>query len=459
MIQKIYKKSLFLFHRDLRVIDNTGLLSALLQSESVIALFILDPAQVGTNNKYKSDNAVQFMVESLQDLGQQIKQYGGYLHVMYGDIHNVIKNIFHEHTPDAFFCNADYTPFAQQRDEQIQLLCEEKNITFHRFHDALLQEPTAVLKKNGTPYTMFTPFYKKAVMIPVKAIDEDVEKHFSKRILQNCISHNAIGLTIHETKNAQIHVHGGRAEGKKLLKAGADIDYKKTHDMPCESTTHLSAHLKFGTLSVREIAYFFKTLGANGHALIRQLYWRDFFTQITYHFPHVFGHAFHKKYDAIKWNNHQDHFQRWCKGMTGFPLVDAGMRQLNATGFMHNRVRMITASFLIKDLHIDWRWGEQYFAQKLVDYDPAVNNGNWQWVASTGCDAQPYFKIFNPWLQQKKFDPECEYIKQWVPELKHLPAATIHGWYKNKASAKGYHQPIVDHAVEAVLAKRMYFKR
>lgn len=457
-MQKKYKKSLFLFHRDLRVIDNTGLLEALRSCQSVIALFILDPVQVGAKNKYKSDNAVQFMVESLQDLGQQVKLHGGYLHVLYGNTHKILTDIFKEHVIDAFFCNIDYTPFALERDDQIKQLCQEYDVLFHGFHDALLQEPLAVLKKDGTPYTMFTPFYKKTAMTSVRTIDEYVEKHFSKRVLQNCVSHNTIGLTIHEIKNARIHVHGGRAEGKKLLKAMADIDYKKTHDFPTESTTYLSAHLKFGTLSLREMFSSCKKLGTNGQALIRQLYWRDFFTQIAYHFPHVFGHAFHKKYDAIAWNNDKKTFQTWCEGTTGFPIVDAGMRQLNATGFMHNRVRMIVASFLIKDLHIDWRWGERYFAQKLVDYDPAVNNGNWQWVASTGCDAQPYFRIFNPWLQQKKFDPECDYIKQWVPELHDVSAAIIHTWYKNKVVVRGYPQPMVDHATESVVAKRMYVK-
>lgn len=457
-MNKVYKQSLFLFHRDLRVTDNTGLIQALHQSESVITLFILEPQQVGAKNQYKSDNAVQYMIESLHDLAQQIKEHGGYLHVLYGDTHNSIKNIFKEHAIDAFFCNSDYTPFAQKRDESIKQLCQEHDIVFQQYHDTLLQEPSAVLKKDGNPYTIFTPFYKKAMTIPVKKVDNHIAKSFAKRVLKNSVSHNAINLTIHAHTNPHIAVHGGRAEAKKRLKAAADIDYTKTHDLPTESTTHLSADLKFGTLSARELYYYFKTLGLNGHALIRQLYWRDFFTQIAYHFPHVFGHAFHKKYDRIHWNTDHQLFKKWCEGKTGFPLVDAGMRQLNETGFMHNRVRMVTASFLVKDLHIDWRLGERYFAQKLVDYDPAVNNGNWQWSASTGCDAQPYFRVFNPWLQQKKFDPECDYIKQWIPELKNVSVATIHAWYKNKVVVKGYPQPMVDHAIESVIAKKMYIK-
>jgi deoxyribodipyrimidine photo-lyase len=221
----------------------------------------------------------------------------------------------------------------------------------------------------------------------------------------------------------------------------------------------LSAHNKFGTCSIREVYYIIAETFTHEHALIKELYWRDFFTHVAWNFPHVFGNSFHSKFDKLKWSKNLKTFKAWCNGLTGFPVVDAAMRQLNKTGFMHNRARMIAASFLTKDLHIEWRLGEQYFAQKLVDYDPAVNNGNWQWVASTGCDAQPYFRIFNPWLQQKKFDPECEYIKRWVPELKDLSPAQIHSWYNPKQKAPAdYPKPIVDHTQEARITKAWFIK-
>jgi len=233
-------------------------------------------------------------------------------------------------------------------------------------------------------------------------------------------------------------------------------DYQQQRDYPALSAgSGLSAYLKFGCCSVREAYYaVIETLGSE-HPLLRQLYWRDFFTHIGFHFPHVFGHAFHRKYDALAWQNNQDDFLRWTEGRTGFPIVDAGLRELNQTGGMHNRVRMIAASFLVKDLHISWRWGERYFAQHLIDYDPCVNNGNWQWAASTGCDAQPYFRIFNPWLQQKKFDVDCLYIKRWLPELRPFSATMIHQWHKKQVTCD-YPAPMLDHALRSRQAKALF---
>jgi deoxyribodipyrimidine photo-lyase len=261
----------------------------------------------------------------------------------------------------------------------------------------------------------------------------------------------------HENKN--IALHGGRKEGLKILKHITDFEeYEKIRDIPAYNTTLLSAHLKFGTLSPRETYHHMQSLGRKAHTgLIRQLYWRDFWYHIAYFYPHVFGNAFHEKYNNLTWKQDEKGFKAWCNGTTGFPIVDAGMRQLNETGFMHNRVRMIVASFLIKDLHIHWLRGEQYFAQKLVDYDPCVNNGNWQWVASTGCDPQPYFRIFNPWLQQRKYDPACTYIKRWIPELKDVSTNAIHAWYKDKNRIESsYPAPILDHDVERGKTLAMY---
>jgi deoxyribodipyrimidine photo-lyase len=235
-------------------------------------------------------------------------------------------------------------------------------------------------------------------------------------------------------------------------------NYPETRNLPAvNGTSHLSAHHKFGTLSIRETHAAIVDAFGSHHTLINELYWRDFFTHIGYHFPRVYGSAFNTKYNAVKWDRNKSYYEAWCKGMTGFPIVDAGMRELNATGYMHNRVRMITASFLTKDLHLDWRHGERYFARQLVDYDPAVNNGNWQWSASTGCDAQPYFRIFNPWLQQKRFDPDCVYIKHWVPELSHLQPAVIHKLATSPSiRVVNYPKPIVDHSTESQKSKELF---
>jgi deoxyribodipyrimidine photo-lyase len=253
---------------------------------------------------------------------------------------------------------------------------------------------------------------------------------------------------------------GGRSEALKILNQLRSLSkYAKLRDFPAEEcSTYLSPYLKFTVCSPREVYAAICHHLSPHHELIRSLYWRDFFTSIAFFFPHVFKGAFHSKFDKIKWSYHKKTYQRWCEGSTGFPIVDAGMREMNETGFMHNRVRMITASFLIKDLHIDWRWGEKYFAKSLVDYDPSVNNGNWQWVASCGSDAQPYFRIFNPWNQQKKFDPACAYIKKWIPELRDFSPTAIHAWYeeKHRAGCKNYPAPLIDHEKAAKESLRAY---
>nr|WP_281411951.1 deoxyribodipyrimidine photo-lyase [Motiliproteus sediminis] len=250
---------------------------------------------------------------------------------------------------------------------------------------------------------------------------------------------------------------GGRSEALSLLDAIDTLSgYAERRDLPAErGTSRLSAHLKFGTCSVREVYYRVLHCWGEDHPLLRQLHWRDFFTQIAWHYPQVFGQPFDRRLTAMRWPNEKAKFEAWCQGRTGFPIVDAGMRELNHSGYMHNRLRMIVASFLVKDLHVDWRWGERYFAQRLIDYDPCVNNGSWQWAASTGCDAQPWFRIFNPWRQQQRFDPEGEYIRSWVPELAGLGAKALLQLECGGAPA-GYPEPIVDHKSAALWSKESY---
>lgn len=450
-----YTKTLFIFRRDLRIKDNTALIKAIKESGTIVPCFIFDPRQVGDANEYRSTNALQFMVESLQDLETQLKKHGARLSLFYGNAEDVIEKIIKKEKIDAVFCNRDYTPFSIKRDEAIHTLCTHHHVAFIQCDDALLNPPEAVMTQTNTPYSVFTAFQRTARKISVTTPVDVPRGTWSTKTIAT--ENEKLYKKVLPRTNKQIFCHGGSTNAHKIL---THLDrlahYESTHDIPSLATSNLSAHLKFGTVSPRQVhAAIVAELGKD-HPLIKQLYWRDFFTYVAYHSPFVFGHAYHRKYDKLPWKNNAKEFKAWCEGTTGFPLVDAGMRQLNTTGFMHNRVRMIVASFLTKDLHIDWQWGERYFAQKLIDYDPCVNNGNWQWAASTGCDAQPYFRIFNPWLQQKKFDPECVYIKQWIPELRTLSSRRIHAWFKEKQSTANYPLPIVDHAKESAAAKIIY---
>lgn len=450
MNKKKYLKSVFIFRRDLRVDDNIGLAGAFYESNIVIPCFIFDEAQVTSKNRFKSESAIQFMLDSLCDLSDQFLKRGRRLYIFYGKPEIIIKTLIKQEKVGAVFVNKDYTPFSKIRDAKIAQVCKTTGVDFNQYSDLLLTEPELVVKNDKKPYTIFTPFYKKASMFKVPGPQKLVATNFHSKKVDGEIKLDQVSKKILKKRNGLVFA-GGRSEGLKILRQINDFErYDRIKDIPAlDATTHLSAHHKFGTVSIRETYHTIaKTLGKH-HSLIRQLFWRDFFTHVAFNFPTIFGHSFHQKYDKIKWGNDKRKFNAWCKGLTGFPIIDAGMRQLSETGFMHNRVRMVVASFLVKDLHIDWRLGERYFATKLVDYDPCVNNGNWQWAASTGCDAQPYFRIFNPWLQQKKFDKDCEYIKKWIPELAGLTSKQIHNYFKAKDLVSGYPLPIVRHEVES----------
>lgn len=442
---KKFKKSLFIFRRDLRLEDNTGLYFALENSQEAILCFIFSPEQI-ENNPYRSDHCLQFMIESLEDLEKEIIAKGGKLYLFYEKPEKIVAELIKKQHVDAVVVNRDYTPYSIKRDQQIEATCKKMGVSFCSFDDVLLHSPDLTLKRDGKPYTVFTPFYRNAMRLDVKSpLSNRYKNYYSGSIPL------AAGSSLYKTILSErlLPPSGGRVAALKILEKMEEFSYYESlRDFPSEqATTHLSAHLKFTTCSPREVYWtIYRQLGASS-ALIRSLHWRDFFTSIGFYFPHVFSGAFHTKFDRIPWSNDEQSFKKWCEGKTGFPIVDAGMRELNLTGFMHNRVRMIAASFLVKDLHIDWRWGEKYFAQKLIDYDPAINNGNWQWSASTGCDAQPYFRIFNPWAQALKFDSSCLYIKKWVPELATIPPEVIHKWYQEKyhSNYPNYPNPIVDH--------------
>ena len=453
-MQKPCQLSLHLFRRDLRLQDNTALIEALSSSTSVIPCFIFDPRQL-EQNEYRGEHCVAFMRQSLNELNEALESKGSHLFYFHGKAEDVVANLISTHPIDAVYINRDYTPFSIQRDREIEKRCREHHIAFHCYADALLNEPEHIHKADHKPYTIFTPYRNQAIKYPVSTPVKNNSDHYYSQTLPQ----EATLATLPAIDYPNLSTQGGRKQGLALLKRVKSLEnYAVSRDIPAlNGTSKLSAHNKFGTISIREFYHTVLQAFGQSHMLLNELYWRDFFTHIGFHFPHVFGHAFHSKYDRIALKNNEAYFKAWCEGRTGFPIVDAGMRELNITGYMHNRVRMITASFLTKDLHIDWRWGEKYFAKQLVDYDPAVNNGNWQWAASTGCDAQPYFRIFNPWLQQQKYDPECIYIKRYLPELADLPPNVIHHLYQETAQfSRQYPTPIVNHTVASSTAKLLY---
>jgi deoxyribodipyrimidine photo-lyase len=453
-----YENGLFIFRRDLRIIDNNGL--NLLNSccKKVYTIFIFTPEQVTGKNKFKSDNAVQFMIESLKDLAHTISQNGGHLYTFYGSNESVIADCIKTWDINVVSYNIDYSPYARERDASIVKLCEKMKTYVMYSYDYYLLEPEMVVNGSGETYQKFTPFYQSALK---KKVDEPAKMRkmnfssSSKKPDHNITLDSALNKFVGKL-NPDILVNGGRIEAIKALKSAirSQAHYHKTHNDLANPTSQLSAYLKFGCISIREAYKAFKS----NKDLIRQLWWRDFYANILLAHPRVLGHALKPNYNKIRWHHNERWFQAWTNGETGFPVVDAGMRQLNATGYMHNRARLIVASFLIKTLLISWEKGEQYFASKLTDYDPASNNGNWQWIAGSGADSQPYFRIFSPKEQNKNFDPDCEYIKQWIPELKDVPAKDIINWDTEHTKYKGNHypKPICDFSKQKELAIKMY---
>jgi deoxyribodipyrimidine photo-lyase len=409
-------KSLFIFRRDLRIEDNTALNQALENNEDVLCIFIFDQAQ--RNHPYFSTNAFDFMIQSLSEVETEIHKHNAALNFLAGPLPQTLTKVLEEYKFEQLYLNKDYTPFAQKRDKKIKDWCQAQKITFKSYHDATLNAPEATKKEDGTPYKVFTPYYRNAAQIKVKEPETGNFKNLSAVKLKAAETLETLKKQVQPDENKKRLLKGGRKEALEIFK-NLNKNYDKERDFPAQNgTTHLSAHHKFGTVSMRESFYALSQFYGPEHTVVSELYWHDFFTHVGYFFPHVFETSFTPKFENLEWENDTDKFKAWCEGKTGFPIVDAGMRELNQTGYMHNRVRMITASFLIKNLEINWQWGERYFAQNLIDYDPAINNGNWQWVASTGAVSEQSTRIYNPWSQTRKIDPKCEYIKEWVPELK-----------------------------------------
>jgi len=454
-----YNNGLFIFRRDFRIIDNKGLNLINSKCKNIFTCFIFTPEQVGSSNKFKSNNSVEFMIESLEDLSNQINKEGGKLITLYGHNNNIINNLIDILDLNYICFNEDYSPYALKRDFDIIELCKKKNVIVETMDDYYLTRPGSITNVSGNPYVKFTPYYNTCLKEKIESPTGKRKLNLSKsnKNIPNKVSLNQ-ALNKFTSINLEKLVNGGRNNALKMLKQSfnSQKNYSKTRNLLAYNTSLLSAYIKFGCISIREVYKVFK----GNKEFIRQLFWRDFYAQILYNYPNVLGSAMKPNYNKIKWHYNEKWFNSWKNGETGFPIIDACMRQLNNTGYMHNRGRLIVASFLIKILLIDWKKGEEYFAKKLTDYDVASNNLNWQWCASTGIDSEPYFRIINPWLQSQKNDPNCEYIKKWVPELQELEPKIIHNWniYYNQKEYENikYFNPICDYKIQKEKALKMY---
>ena len=430
MKEKIH---VFWFRRDLRLHDNHALYQALRSGNSVLPVFIFD-TEILDKLSSKTDVRVSFIFAEIQKIKTELEKFGSSLKIFYTKPSGAFRDLTDQYQIQSVFANKDYEPYAKERDNEVGELLEKKDIAFNLYKDQVIFEEKEVLRDDGTPYTVFTPYSKKWKQV----FNETEIQYFpSEKIQENFIKTKPFSFP-------QLKKLGFEKSSIEIspFEISEEIirNYAETRDLPAiKGTTRLGVHLRFGTVSIREL-----TLKAMdwSETFLNELIWRNFFSTILWHFPQVVDKAFKPKYDFIQWRNSEKEFGRWCNGETGYPMVDAGMRELNETGFMHNRVRMVTAGFLTKHLLIDWRWGEAYFAEKLLDYELASNNGNWQWAAGTGCDAAPYFRIFNPESQQKKFDPEGEYVKRWVPEME----------------TSAYPKPVVNHKMARERALQTYRK-
>jgi deoxyribodipyrimidine photo-lyase len=402
------KINIFWFRRDLRLHDNHALYQALNSGHPVLPVFIFDTEILGKLHT-KNDARVSFIYAEIQKMKTKLEKSGSSLFVFHDKPVDAFKKLTDEFEIQAVYANKDYEPYAKERDKKVGESLRSKNVGFKLFKDHVIFEENEVLKDDGTPYTVFTPYSKKWKQV---LGETEIPVFPSEKKLKNFLKTKPFSFPEPEELG---FVKSAVEVPLPVISEEIIRNYAKTRDFPAvNGTTRLGVHLRFGTISIRELTR--KALQWS-ETFLNELIWRNFFSTILWYFPQVVDKAFKPKYDFIQWRNNEKEFERWCNGKTGYPMVDAGMRELNATGFMHNRVRMVTAGFLTKHLLIDWRWGEAYFADKLLDYELASNNGNWQWAAGTGCDAVPYFRIFNPESQQKKFDPDGEYVKRWVPEV------------------------------------------
>ena len=414
------KISIFWFRRDLRLHDNVALFNALKSGEKVLPIFIFDTSIL--DKLPKNDARVSFIIKELKSMNKHLKSFDASIDIYHGKPIEVFESLIKKYPIANVFTNHDYEPYAIKRDQEIKELLSSENINFNSFKDQVIFEKNEITKKDGNPYVVYTPYSKKWI----EAYEQINHTHYTSEDLLSQLYTNS------KTKELTLEELGFEETNTPIknyiFNSRIINEYQETRNFPAlDNTSKLGPHLRFGTVSVRQMVS--RAEEQENKTFLKELIWREFFMQILWHFPHTHKDSFKPKYDRIIWRNNEDDFKKWCNGTTGYPMVDAGMRQLNNTGFMHNRVRMLVGSFLCKHLLIDWRWGEAYFAEKLHDYEMSSNVGNWQWVAGTGVDASPYFRIFNPTSQIKKFDKDFSYIKKWVPDFQELT----------------YPSPMVDH--------------
>ncbi len=400
------KINVFWIRRDIRLSDNVGFAAALNDNLPVLPIFIFDKQIL--DELPEDDARVSFIHEELSKMNTSLSKHETGIRGYYGKPLECLVQLLEEFEVNALYTNRDYEPYALNRDKEVTEFLEKENVGFHTFKDQVIFEKNEVTKDDGNPYTVYTPFKNKWLSRFDEAIM--IKDHILN--LENCLKGKFDFPALEDMGFVDSSIKVRPIDLTQLE------NYEETRNFPAtDGTSYLGPHLRFGTVSVRSII---RKLEKKDEVFLSELIWREFFMQILYHFPHVVSNNFRDKYDGIKWRNNKEEFDKWCQGKTGYPLVDAGMHQLNKTGYMHNRVRMVTASFLCKHLLIDWRWGEAYFAQKLLDYELASNNGNWQWSAGTGCDASPYFRVFNPESQLTKFDKKMIYVQKWAPEYSEL---------------------------------------
>ena len=425
--------SVFWFRRDLRLGDNHALFKSLQAGCPVLPLFIFD-SFILNQLEGETDARVSFIYDRIEEIRRELKKYDSDILVFHGAVEDVFSFLLKNYTVKAVYINHDYEPYALKRDLSIQSMLQEKGINFYSFKDQVIFEKNEVVKEDSSPYTVYSPYMKRWKS---KLISYKIEVYGSDKLLYALYKFEA-------KQNPTLEALGFKISQIKVPPFDLSIDvlneYETKRNIPSlNATSRIGVHLRFGTVSIRKLV---SIAVKHSDVFLNELIWREFFMQILFHFPFVVTNCFKRKYDSIEWRNNEDEFNAWCNGETGYPIVDAGMKELNHTGFMHNRVRMICASFLVKDLLIDWRWGEAYFASKLLDYELSSNNGNWQWAAGTGCDAAPYFRIFNPYEQARKFDPNALYIRKWLPE----------------AERSDYIIPIIEHSFARKRALEVYKK-
>jgi deoxyribodipyrimidine photo-lyase len=428
--------NIFWLRRDLRLHDNAALFYALKEGKPVLPVFIFDK-EILDKLEDKADRRVEFIHAAITELQQQLQTLQSTLEVCYGFPADIFKTLINNYKVEKVFTNHDYEPYATRRDGEIKNLLQQHGISLHTSKDQVIFEKNEIVKDNLSPYTVFTPYSRrwKDTLNDFFLSSYPTEKYFNYFLRQSPKPIPSLESMGFQKVSFPFP--------SKELKDEIIKKYGQTRDFPGveNGTSRLGVHLRFGTVSIREIARLAKSLN---DTYLNELIWREFYQMILWHFPRVGeGHAFKPEFEKIEWRNNEEEFAKWCEGMTGYPFVDAGIRELNATGFMHNRVRMVVASFLTKHLLIDWRWGEAYFAQKLLDYDLASNNGGWQWAVGSGCDAAPFFRIFNPHLQATKFDKSLAYLKKWLPELDEFT----------------YPLPMVEHAFARKRALEVFAKR